>query len=88
MPAKVGCLAIDPIDPGGLAPFWCGLLGVQVDSTMGDGEFLILSPAEDEQPGGQWLEPGTPREFEGFQWRCRADPEGDGLDLDVLPADS
>jgi hypothetical protein len=25
MPAKVGYLAIDTVDPGALAPFWCGL---------------------------------------------------------------
>jgi predicted enzyme related to lactoylglutathione lyase len=24
--------------------------------------------------GGQWLEPGTTRELEGFTWRCMADP--------------
>ena len=47
MPAKVGYLAIDSIDPNGLAPFWCGLLGVQVDTTIGDGDFLILSPTEE-----------------------------------------
>ena len=44
MPAKVGYLAIDTVDPNGLAPFWCGLLGVSVDTTIGDGEFLLLSP--------------------------------------------
>ena len=47
MPAKVGYLAIDAIDPNGLAPFWCGFPGVHVDTTIGDGEFLILSPTED-----------------------------------------
>ena len=47
MPAKVGYLAIDTIDPNGLAPFWCGLLGVHVDTTIGDGDFLILSPTDD-----------------------------------------
>jgi hypothetical protein len=47
MPAKVGYLAIDTIDPNELAPFWCGLLGVRVDTTIGDGESLILSPTED-----------------------------------------
>ena len=44
MPAKVGYLAIDSIDPNALAPFWCGLLGVDVDTEIGDGEFLLLSP--------------------------------------------
>ena len=47
MPAKVGYLVIDATDPEGLAPFWCGLLAVNVDTTIGDGEFLVLSPAED-----------------------------------------
>jgi predicted enzyme related to lactoylglutathione lyase len=46
MPAKVGYLVIDAADPERLAPFWCGLLAVSVDATIGDGEFLVLSPAE------------------------------------------
>ena len=44
MAAKVGYLAIDTVDPNELALFWCGLLGVRVDTTVGDGDFLILSP--------------------------------------------
>ena len=44
MPVKVGYLAIDSTDPNGLAPFWCGLLGVDVDTEIADGEFLLLSP--------------------------------------------
>jgi len=47
MPAKVGYLAIDTTDPNALAPFWCGLLDVQVDTTIGDGDFLILSATAD-----------------------------------------
>jgi hypothetical protein len=47
MPAKVGYLVIDAADPERLAPFWCGLLAVSVDATIGEGEFLVLSPAED-----------------------------------------
>ena len=47
MPAKVGYLVIDAVDPELLASFWCGLLAVSVDTTIGDGEFLVLSPAED-----------------------------------------
>ena len=95
MPAKVGYLAIDTVDPNSLAPFWCELLGVHVDTTIGEGEFLILSPtdldtatAEVEKLGGRWLEPGETRELEGFQWRCMADPEGNEFDLDMLPAGS
>jgi len=123
MPAKVCYLAIDSIDPNRLPPSWCGLPGVDVDTTIEDGEFLILSPMEDgltfgsqqmpegkagkdrehldlvvddlddataevEQLGGRWIELGTHRELEGFRWRCMADPEGNGFDLDVLPAGS
>ncbi len=47
MPAKVGYLVIDAADPEGLAPFWCGLLAVSVDVTIGDAEFLVLSPTEE-----------------------------------------
>jgi len=47
MPAKVGYLVIDAADPERLAPFWCGLLATGVDMTIGDGEFLVLSPTED-----------------------------------------
>lgn len=47
MPAKVGYLVIDAADPEQLAPFWCGLLAVSVNTSIGDGEFLLLSPAKD-----------------------------------------
>ncbi len=47
MSAKVGFVATDTVDPNGLAPFWCGLLGVQVDTVIGDGDFLILTPTEE-----------------------------------------
>lgn len=39
MSAKVGYVAIDSVDPNSLAPFWCELLGVEVDTTIGEGEF-------------------------------------------------
>ena len=42
VPVKIGYLAIDTVDPKGLAPFWCGLFGVHVDTTIGEGEFLFL----------------------------------------------
>jgi hypothetical protein len=35
--------------------------------------------------GGRWLEPGNTRELEGFRWRCMTDPEGNEVDIDVLP---
>jgi predicted enzyme related to lactoylglutathione lyase len=46
MPAKVGYLVIDSVDPESLAVFWCGVLGVKIDTTIGDGAFLVLSPSE------------------------------------------
>jgi predicted enzyme related to lactoylglutathione lyase len=47
MPAKVGYLVIDAADPAALARFWCDLLAVTVDTEIGEGEFLVLSPTED-----------------------------------------
>ena len=47
MAARVGYLVIDAVDPERLAPFWCGLLGVSVDTTISDGQFLVLSPGSD-----------------------------------------
>jgi hypothetical protein len=47
MPPKVRYLVIDAAGPERLAPFWYGLLATGVDMTIGDGEFLVLSPAED-----------------------------------------
>jgi predicted enzyme related to lactoylglutathione lyase len=47
VPAKIGYLAIDTVDPKALAPFWCGLLGVRMDTTIGEGEFLLLSATEE-----------------------------------------
>lgn len=44
--ASIGCLVIDSTDPSELAPFWCGLLGVAVDSTLGEGTFVVLSPTD------------------------------------------
>jgi len=43
MPASVGYLVIDANDPERLAQFWCSLLEVGVDSTIGDGQFVVLS---------------------------------------------
>ena len=47
MPASVGYLVIDATDPGRLARFWCGLLDVSVETTIGDGQFVVLSAAKD-----------------------------------------
>jgi predicted enzyme related to lactoylglutathione lyase len=47
MPAKIGYLVVDTVDPKRVAPFWCSLLAVEEDTTIGDGQFLVLSPTED-----------------------------------------
>jgi predicted enzyme related to lactoylglutathione lyase len=47
MPASIGYLVIDTTAPERLAPFWCALLEVTVDTTIGDGQFVVLSPAKD-----------------------------------------
>jgi predicted enzyme related to lactoylglutathione lyase len=47
MPASVGYLVIDATDPERLAQFWCGLLDVRVDTTLGDGQFVVLSATKD-----------------------------------------
>jgi predicted enzyme related to lactoylglutathione lyase len=47
MPASVGYLVIDATDPERLARFWCALLEVSVDATIGDGQFVVLSAASD-----------------------------------------
>lgn len=45
--AAVGYLVIDSADPSALAPFWCALLDVTVDATIGDGTFVVLTPTAD-----------------------------------------
>ncbi len=47
MPAKVGYLVIDSTEPDKLAAFWCNLLSVSVAETIGDGDFLVLSPTQE-----------------------------------------
>lgn len=47
MPASVGFLVIDASDPERLARFWTGLLDVEVETTIGGGQFVVLSPASD-----------------------------------------
>ena len=48
-------------------------------------EDLDTATTEIEALGGRRLEPGSPRELEGFRWRVMADPEGNEFDIDVLP---
>jgi hypothetical protein len=35
MPASIGSLAIDTVDPDQIAPSWCALLGVEAESALG-----------------------------------------------------
>lgn len=47
VPASVGYLVIDSQDPGRIARFWCSLLGVEVESTFGEGQFVVLQRTKD-----------------------------------------
>jgi len=47
MPAAVGYLVIDTTDPAKLTPFWCALLNVQVEVSIGDGQFIVLTKTDD-----------------------------------------
>lgn len=47
MPASVGFLVVDTTHPEQLAPFWCALLDVTVDASIGDGQFIVLSKTAD-----------------------------------------
>jgi predicted enzyme related to lactoylglutathione lyase len=47
MQASVGYLVIDATDPERLTRFWSAVLDVEVDSTVGDGQFIVLSPTKD-----------------------------------------
>jgi predicted enzyme related to lactoylglutathione lyase len=47
MHPSVGYLVIDATDPERLTTFWCAMLGVEVDSSIGDGQFVVLSPTKD-----------------------------------------
>jgi len=45
---------------------------------------LEASTAMVEELGGQWLEPRSTHELEGFSWRCMADPEGNEFCLYLM----
>jgi len=47
VPASVGYLVIDSQSPERIIPFWCGLLDVQVAETIGEDEFVVLTPTAD-----------------------------------------
>jgi hypothetical protein len=47
VPASVRYPVIDSVGPAGIVPFWCGLLGVEVDATIREGPFVVLHPTSD-----------------------------------------
>jgi predicted enzyme related to lactoylglutathione lyase len=60
MPEAIGRLhwiVIDTVDPAGIAPFWCALLGVQERGWFGD-DYLMLT-ADGERAAGRV--PARPR---------------------------
>jgi len=74
VPASVGYLVIDTVDPAALTPFWCGLLEVEIATTIGDGQFVVLSPAK----GGLTI---------GFQRVPEAKAGKNRLHLDLIVGD-
>lgn len=47
MPASVGYIVFDAVDPEGLTAFWGDLLEVEVESTIGEDQFVVLTPTKD-----------------------------------------
>ena len=47
MPPSIGYLVTDTTAPERLADFWCRLLEVTVETTIGDGQFIVLSPTKE-----------------------------------------
>jgi predicted enzyme related to lactoylglutathione lyase len=74
MAASVGFLVIDSINPAELARFWGALLDVQVDSVIGDGQFIVLSAT----PNGLVV---------GFQQVPEAKAGKNRLHLDLIVTD-
>ena len=74
MPASLSFLVIDSMDPEELVPFWCGLLGREVDYRLADGQFIELSPTKD----GLTV---------GFQRVTEAKSVKNGLHLDLVVED-
>jgi predicted enzyme related to lactoylglutathione lyase len=44
MSVAVGYLVIDSVDPDRLTSFWGALLEVEVETTIGEGQFVVLAP--------------------------------------------
>jgi predicted enzyme related to lactoylglutathione lyase len=74
MPASVGYLVIDTVDPAPLSTFWCGLLDVEIATTIGEGTFVVLSPTK----GGLTI---------GFQRVPEAKSGKNRLHLDLIVED-
>ena len=47
MSASVGYLVVDSQHPTSLARFWCSLLAVEIETTIGAGQFIVLTPTAD-----------------------------------------
>jgi predicted enzyme related to lactoylglutathione lyase len=47
MARSIFSVTIDTQDPERIAPFWCGVLDVQVRSRPDDGQFVALTPTRD-----------------------------------------
>ena len=47
MARSIFSVTIDTQDPDRIAPFWCGVLDVQVRSRPDDGQFVALTPTRD-----------------------------------------
>ncbi|HEY7659786.1 MAG TPA: VOC family protein [Actinomycetota bacterium] len=54
--ARISHVMLDARDPESLAPFWCGLLGTEVDYRFDEGRFVFLrSAGEAPAIGIQWV---------------------------------
>ena len=49
--AKISYITVDSVDPDALAPFWAGVLGVQVEDRIEDGEYVLLGRTGEGIPG-------------------------------------
>ena len=43
MSVKIGYLVQDAVEPSRLAEFWCRLLGTQIETEVGQGDFIVLA---------------------------------------------
>ena len=63
MPDSIRFLAINTVDPDQITPFCCALLGVEVESTVGDGQLVLFCRTRNGLTVGSQrvLEPKTTR---------------------------